>query len=419
LNRRTGFKTNIYILKGVTMKTVFMGKRRYISVVLLIAAGLLTGMFVSCTSSTTQNVIPPAPKQPFGELLFVTTTDFATGSYSTVNLRDLSVDADLPSSTGIIESDNTAVYFNNKVYVINRFGFDNITVIDVSDLNGAVTQFSTGNGTNPQDMAFVSDTKAYVSLYGSNDLLVVDPTASPGNEITGSIDLSVFLDALDADGVVEASAMEIVGTYLFVALQRLDNFGVVRDGYIAVIDTESDTVVDVDAGTAGVVDPIVLTGRNPVDMSYDEGLGKIVVSETGSYFDQTDGGIEVVDPLSLEAEGYIIDETTLGGDVGAVEIVGNRIGFVVVGGFSPNKVMAFDVDVDAVGTVTGSAPRDVATDLSFISSLAVDGGKRLLVPDRSVATPGVRIFDTFTEAEVTVSPLDAGLPPNTILILFQ
>jgi DNA-binding beta-propeller fold protein YncE len=107
----------------------------------------------------------------------VTTTDFTTGSYSTINLRDLTADVDLPSQVGIIESDNWAVYHNNRVYIINRFGFDNITVLDTADLTTAVAQFSTGNGTNPQDMAFVSDTKAYVSLLGSNDLLIVDLTA--------------------------------------------------------------------------------------------------------------------------------------------------------------------------------------------------------------------------------------------------
>jgi len=101
-------------------------------------------------------------------------------------------------------------------------------------------------------------------------------------------------------------------------------------------------------------------------------------------------------------------------------MVDNRVGFAVVGGFSPNTVVAFDVEVDAAGgTVTGSDSREVVKDLSFISSLAVDGGKRLLVPDRTLAAPGVRVFDTFTEVEVTASPLDVGLPPNTILILFQ
>jgi hypothetical protein len=385
-----------------------------------LAAAVVIGFLVGCVSTTTD---PPPPRggggAKLGELLFVTSTDFTTGSYSTVNLRDLSASVNLPSTTGIIESDNDAVYFNNRVYVINKFGFDNVTVLDVSDLGTVVKQFSTGNGTNPQDMAFVSDAQAYVSLLGSNNVLVVDPTASSGSEITGSVDLSGFLDGGDVDGLVEASSMVIVGKYLFVALQRLDNFAVVRDGYIAVIDTETDTLVDVNPATAGVTDPIVLTGRNPSFMYYDEGLGKIVVSETGS-FGADDGGLKVVDPLTFQAEGLIITEATLGGDVGAAVMVDNRVGFAVAGGFLSNKVVAFDVSVDTgTGAVTGSNPRDVITGLSFIPSLAVDGAKRLLVPDRTTGAPGIRVYDSFTENEITASPIDVGLPPNSVIMLYR
>ena len=87
--------------------------------------------------------MPPAP--PTG---FVSTTDFVTGSYSTVNLRLASVAADLPAVPGIVEGDNGAVYFNDRVYVLNRFGFDNVTVLAADDLSRAVRQFSTGNGSS-------------------------------------------------------------------------------------------------------------------------------------------------------------------------------------------------------------------------------------------------------------------------------
>jgi hypothetical protein len=268
-------------------------------------------------------------------------------------------------------------------------------------------------------MAFVSDGRAYVSLLGSNDLLEVDPTASFGNEITDRIDLGVFGDAADTDGKVEAGSMEMVGKYLFVALQRLDNFSVVAEGVVAVVDTETNQLVDVDPSTPGVVDPIVLSGRNPVYMRYNAGLGKLVVSEVGSFFDQTDGGIEVVDPLSFEAGGFIIDEAGLGGDVGDVVIVDNVVGFAVVGGFSSNRVVAFDVDVDTgTGVITGSNGRDLVSGLSFIPSLALDGAKRLLVPDRTLSAPGLRIIDTLTEKEITSSPIDVGLPPK-VVVLFQ
>ena len=46
--------------------------------------------------------------------------------------------------TGIVEADNGAVYFRNRVYILNRFGFDNISVVEtaapeaVPDLPGLV-----------------------------------------------------------------------------------------------------------------------------------------------------------------------------------------------------------------------------------------------------------------------------------------
>jgi hypothetical protein len=264
-------------------------------------------------------------------------------------------------------------------------------------------------------MQKMSDKKRYgVAVFLFTALMVIgmlascttssdNPPASPGDEG-------------DTDGLVEASPMVVVGKYLFIALQRLDGFSVVRDAYIAVIDTDTDTLVDVNPVTPEI-DPIVLTGRNPNFMYYDEGLGKIVVSETGSY-GMMDGGIEVVDPLSFEAEGFIIDEAALGDDAGPVVMVDNVIGFVVVGGFFSNKVVAFDVAVDpGTGAVTVSNPRDLFSNSPFIPSLAVDDTKRLLVPDRTLASPGVRIFDSFTEVEVTASPLDVGLPPNTVMVI--
>ena len=367
-------------------------------------------VLVSCGGSSSSGGFAGGGGSPAGlaEIAFVATTDFTTGSYSTVNLRDLTADTDLPAQPGIIESDNWAVYDNNKVYVINRFGADNITVLDTADLTTAIAQFSTGNGTNPQDMAFVSDTKAYVSLLGSNDLLIVDPTAAPGSEITGTIDLSGFLDG-DQDGLVEAGPMAMVGTNLFVALQRLDNFVAARPGVLAVIDTTIDALVDLDPGTPGI-QGIVLTGQNPSYMHYDTALGKLVVSEVGN-FGSVNDGIETVDPRTFTAEGFIITENDLGGDVGDVVIVDGIKGYVVVGGFNPNKVAVFDA---AGGIKTG----DLITGLSFIPDLALDSAKRLLVPDRTLTNPGIRIYDTFTDTEVTPGPINVGLPPNAIVNLF-
>jgi hypothetical protein len=338
---------------------------------------------------------------------FVLTTDFTSGSYSTIDLSTDIASKDLPAQTGIVESDNTGAYYNGRIYIINRYGADNITVLDKADPTVAINQFSTGNGTNPYAMAFKSDTEAYVCLYASNDLLVVDPTDA-GDPIKERIDLSGFMAAGDTDGAVEAAAMVKVNDFLFVALQRLNNFVVQNDALLVVIDTTTNEIVDVDDST-DAVDAIVLTGRNPQFITYNADAGNIVVSETGAYFDTTDGGVETVDPISWEAEGFVVTETTLGGDLGTVAMVNANLGYAVIGGFSNNTVVAFDA-------AAGTKSADVVATEGFIPSLAIDSQDRLLVPDRTLTAPGIRIFDTSDNTEITTTPIDVGLPPNVILV---
>jgi hypothetical protein len=356
-------------------------------------------------------VVPPAP--PTG---FVSTTDFVTGSYSTVNLRLASAAADLPAVPGIVEGDNGAVYFNDRVYVLNRFGFDSISVLETDDLTTAVRQFSTGNGSNPQDMAFVSDSRAYVSLLGSNELLRVNPTAAVGDEIRDRIDLSVYLDPNDADGLVEAGPVALVGRYLFVALQRLSDFVAVTDSLLAVVDTTNDRLVDVDPATAGV-QGIELVGRNPVALEYVPELGRLLVSASGN-FGVADGGVEAVDPFRFVSEGYLQTEAALGGDVGPIASVAGRKVYAVAGGFEDNRLLVFDLTLaPETGTYTGGAPRDLGLSLPFVPSLAVDGARQLLVPDRTLAAPGLRLIDTY--GDTVGAPIDVGLPPNDVVVLYR
>jgi hypothetical protein len=168
------------------------------------------------------------------------------------------------------------------------------------------------------------------------------------------------------------------------------------------------TVVDTDDSTPNVVDAITLTGRNPQFMFYDEVSGKIFVSETGSY-GVNDGGIESVDPTAFEAGGYVIDESELGGDVGAVA-VSDGTGYVVVAvTFSSNTVMTFDA-------ADGTKGEDLIAIEAYCPSLTLDDQGRLFVPDRTNDAPGVRIYDTTDNTEITSDAIDVGLPPSRILV---
>ncbi len=328
---------------------------------------------------------------------FVVTTDYrGSGGYALVDLETLK--AQTFQGNGIVESDNSVTYYGGKIYVINRKDFDNITVLDPSDVTRAERQFSTGNGTNPHSMAFVSSEKAYVSLYGADYLLIVNP--STGEEI-GRIDLSGYADD---DGIPEASPMVIVDGKLYVALQRLD-----RNNWFA--PTGTSYVVVVDTGTDEVVAAIELTGTNPQFMRYDEAMGRIVVSETGNYGSQ-DGGLETIDPDTNRAEGFFLSEADLGGDVGAFAVVGGVKVYVVFTDASwQNHVSVWEQSEDS-----WQKKGVLETSGGYVPSLGLDGTDRLLVPDRDTENPGLRIFDTTTDQEVEGSPVDVGLPPNAVAV---
>ena len=183
----------------------------------------------------------------------VTTTDFATGSLATI-----SSEGEVSVNILLINSDATVVFYSGLVYVINRFGADNILVLDPEDLSNPKVQHSVGNGTNPQDIEFASPDKAYVSTLNSAELLIIDP--KDGNEL-GQIDLSAFADS---DGIPEMAQMAMVGDKLFVTCQRLENFAPTDKSVVVVIDTKTDTIVDVDPQRDGVqaIDLAVETNRS-------------------------------------------------------------------------------------------------------------------------------------------------------------
>ena len=331
----------------------------------------------------------------------ITTTDYSSGSFSSLDLATNTATNDHLT----IHSDAAVRTYRDKVYVINRLRQDNVLVLDQSDLKTPLTQYSTGNGSNPHDMAFVSEEKAYISRYGYAELLIVNPVTG---DSLGAVDLSVFADA---DGLPEMNQLALYDNYLFVACQRLDrdNGWVPADvSVIAVVDVMTDQVVDVDANTAGV-QGIVMAGKNPV--SGDQRHDKWILSTVNSFSDFTDGGIEVVDLANLRSEGVVIDETALGGNTNSLAMISGNEGYVVVSDESfANEVKRFGLGMQSV-----SSPLDGLSG-GFVPSLGVFGG-RLYVLDRgSFVDPtsaGVKVYDVKTDALVA-GPISTGLPPSGI-----
>src|SRR4029077_3761652 len=102
---------------------------------------------------------------------FVVTTDFSVGNLSTITeTAPRTATNNVLGSTGVY-SDSTIRTFGNRVFIIQRLGSNSIVVIDPDHPSVPVSNYTTndlGGGapqSNPDDMAFVSLSKAYISRY--------------------------------------------------------------------------------------------------------------------------------------------------------------------------------------------------------------------------------------------------------------
>jgi hypothetical protein len=339
----------------------------------------------------------PAVSNPW--FVFVTTTDFSTGSSSTIDLDGSYAET---INVASIHSDAVARYHNGHIYVINRFGADNIQILDPTNNFGTVRQFSTGNGSNPQDVVVIRSDKMYVSRNDANALWIMNPQTGAQ---TGSIDLSPFADG---DGLCEMQYMYLVGDRLFVALQRLDrnNFWQpAGTSYIAVIDINTDTLIDADSGTSGV-QATALANADPFsEIQIDPWSGNLYVACVG-FWGLQDGGVETVDPVAMVSTGTVFTESAAGGDILDVEIINDRVGYCII------QNSSFHTDLISFDPSTGTKLQTIYSPGDYVLQ-DIDRGPtgELFLCDSTPLSPGVRVYDAQSGVQITSGPIDVGLPP--------
>jgi DNA-binding beta-propeller fold protein YncE len=353
------------------------------------------------TGCEEDTVAPPAKGST--AFAFVTTTDFQTGS-SSVIWRDGKYTTD--QSIASVHSDAVARYFGGLIYVVNRFGGDNIQVLDPSNSFGAVRQFSVGNGSDPHDILVIDETKAYVTRYNSTELWIINPSTGVH---TATIDLSSLADG---DGTPEMDRLLRIGDRVFVSIQRLDRntqlWDPVGESYVGVVDVVADTLVDADATTAGI-QPIVAIGFNPFStMDIDPASGRLCVAMVGNW-GVADGGVEMINPTTLRSEGFVFAEAKVSGDITDVVMVSAEKGFVIYSDASFNNVLQGFSPLNGEKTNFSFAPGGFV-----LQDIALAPTGELFLTDRTATKPGIRIYDVATDTEITTDPIDVGLPPFAI-----
>jgi hypothetical protein len=364
-------------------------------------------LFALVACGDNDEVIPPggpdgsmlADAAPAMSRAVVVSGDFAaTGVLSTL---DLPARAITPNAVvGIAGIDPVIRKYGDEIFVINRFGGDNVTIISAETL-ALVDQISTGADSNPQDVAVVGD-KLYVPALGTAGVLVIDRANS---NATSTIDLA----DLDAnDDLPDCISAYTVGTRVFVACGLLDGFAAVVPGRVAVIDSATDTSTTDIALPA--INPFGWFAPSP---SAGPLGGDLLIAHAPSFEDFSSGCLARVSTGNTPAATCAITNSELGGYANrvAASSEGSLLWIVVDGdaevgpGFMPyGRLRGYDIAGDFLWD------GGVSPESQLIVDLAVCQDNQVVVADRPMTGPtGLRVYDSTTE--VTTAPLDIGMPP--------
>ncbi|MDH5517575.1 MAG: hypothetical protein OEY36_07110 [Gammaproteobacteria bacterium] len=347
-----------------------------------------------------------------------TSTDYTTGAISVITGDDNRIAANELLAGN---SDRTVNTFNDHFYILDRETQSTITKFNIIDSTYPVWQYSSqdalneASSTNPHQIVFLSETKAYVLRYNRSTIWVVNPSATTAADFkTGEIDLSAYADV---DGAPEMTMGVIANGKLFVAMQRLEYWSPVNNAYIAVIDTATDTEIDTTtSGTA--LKGIPLTIKNPTtSMQYLAADDSIYIQAIGSYTDgEFIGGIEKVDATTYETSLIIDDGTaTTHPDerVSAMAIVSPTLGYYVSYiSWGSNALYRFD---PSTGAETPTTIGTLAT--GNFSNITVDVNGLIWLSDVANGNATVHVIDPQTDT--LLDSVATVLNPNKISFINQ
>jgi DNA-binding beta-propeller fold protein YncE len=252
-----------------------------------------------------------------------------------------------------------------------------------------------GDNWNPQDIEFLSATKAYVSNMNEPKITVFNPSSGT---IVSHIDISAYTFRPDSNSSPYANDLQLAGSDLYVMLQRRHKFKPGAPTLILKINTATDAVADT----------IALQYKNGYSMAYADGA--LYVSNPGSVSFSGDGAIEKVD-LATGSVSTVITETALGGSPNQiVHKSGSRFYVTSYVGWKNVKVVEIDA---AAGTIAATVP-DVKDAYGGICYDAVDS--RLYVGERDTVAMGVRIFRDNVQTGPTLRTSNS-LPPTGMVVV--
>lgn len=179
--------------------------------------------------------------------LLLTTTDFATGAVSVVDLATGMVDRDVALAT----TDSIPSWHDGHAWLLDRYQYDRVEVLDPSRDWGLVAEHplppSCSASPNPQALVFAPDGSAWATQLDVPALARV--VTAGDHDAHESIDLRAIPSD---DDNPDAGLAVACGDVAWVAVQRLDaSYGRVGPDELIAVDLAARTVLDLDASRDG------------------------------------------------------------------------------------------------------------------------------------------------------------------------
>jgi len=340
------------------------------TVALLICLGLISCGQINYTTAQNDNTDDIDPSINLSEDvsndIFMFATDYASsGQVYRAAFTD-GVTTLENSGLTLLGTEAKIKLYDDLLYILhagagfNSISTDNLQIVSPYDVTSpfkTIAQFSTGNGTNPQDVVIDND-KAFISLFNpENDPNNIDDSGLPADIIEMNTTTGVvthrysFFDFLedDNDRNAHAANMIAINNILYVCLQDLESntFAATAPGKIGMIDMSSHNILGV----------ITLESRNPYGLAANASGTKIFITATHDYtYDGTYGGLEVLDLASQTTELFVPDDL-LEGYVERISL-DNDEAFIIISQYDletfsfQSKIMRFPVTIEEFNDIT-------------------------------------------------------------------
>ena len=298
--------------------------------------------------------------------------------------------------------------YGGYVYILDKDG-DRIIKFDPTTRT-ALFDLGTGPNSAPESIAFLSATKAYVTMSDSATVKVINPS---NMRVLKSISLASLADA---DGDPDQGNAVIRDGKVYVALRRSSGSKLTDHSGIAVIDAAADTLIgEIRLATNGIA------GANKHSLGGDP-HGSTVVTGTiyayiiGSVSKATDGGIESIAPGSMETVS-IMSETQIGGNISNWVFDTPTTGWAMVGlsttsGGEGWGLRRFDLTAGTFTAVSDFQKSAYCWALDFTDEGLV------LTGSQDENNPGVWVYDSKNAYKpLFEKPINTGLIPKRIIVV--